>query len=114
MSDSSSSTASPSINDANYQGIVKDVSRQSRLSFRNFAEHQLRQEFKNDAIEKCQLQVKAFAECGKEEGLMVIFRCQDFYKEVTDCMAYHNSNQRWEIYKKEHEADLQSRIIGTK
>jgi hypothetical protein len=37
----------------------------------DFAEHQLRNEFKQNSIKKCDLQVKAFADCAKEEGVMV-------------------------------------------
>jgi hypothetical protein len=89
------------------KGTVKDASREGRLSFRNFAEHQLRNEFKEEAIKKCSLQVKAFAECGKQEGLMVIFRCRDFQKEVADCMAVYNSPEYFEQYKQKHAPDLQ-------
>eukprot|EP00934_Nitzschia_sp_Nitz4_P002218 Nitzschia sp. Nitz4//scaffold41_size133979//66357//66656//NITZ4_003350-RA/size133979-processed-gene-0.252-mRNA-1//-1//CDS//3329551479//2218//frame0 len=87
-------------------GDIKDAGRESRLSFRNYNEYQLRSEFKRDAIKKCDLQVKAFADCAKDEGLMVVFRCQDFKKEVDECMRVYNSDERWELYKQENAADL--------
>lgn len=46
----------------------------------DFAEHQLRKEFKADAMKKCDLQINAFASCAKEEGVFVIFRCREFRK----------------------------------
>ena len=87
-------------------GSIKDAGREGRLSFRKFAEHQLRREFKEDAIDKCSLQVKAFVECSKEEGLMVVFKCRDFQKEVNDCMAVYNSPEAFEKYKQKHSDDL--------
>mmetsp|Transcript_19323 Transcript_19323/g.53739 ORF Transcript_19323/g.53739 Transcript_19323/m.53739 type:complete len:120 (-) Transcript_19323:394-753(-) len=104
----------PEMSEAEKQNKIKEYSRQGRLSFRNFAEHQLRNEFKELAMEKCNLQIKAFAECGKEEGLMVIFRCQEFSKDVKECMAVHNSQAAWERYKQLHDADLQQRVMRSK
>jgi len=80
----------------------KDTSRESRLSFKKFEEHQLRGEFKQDALDKCQLQLQAFAECGKESGLMVVWNCQEFQKDVHDCMKLYMSDDQWELYKKNH------------
>ena len=65
-------------------GAVKDASRQSRLSFRKFAEHRLRSDFKEEALDKCNLQMRAFAECGRDEGLMVVFRCREFQNDHQD------------------------------
>lgn len=62
-------------------------------------------------MKKCDLQIKAFAECGREEGLMVIFKCRDFQRSVNECMAVYNSNERWELYKKENAQDLDKRVI---
>ena len=95
----SANTSNKTINDA---GLVKDASREGRLSFRNFEDHQLRNEFKEESMQKCNLQIKAFAECGRDEGLMVIFRCREFQKEVTDCMAVYNSEEQFQLYKQKH------------
>lgn len=92
-------------------GEIKDTGREGRLSFRNFAEHQLRNEFKKEAVEKCNLQLQAFSDCAKEEGVMVVFRCREFKKAVDECMMVYNSQERFELYKKEHEKDIQKRII---
>ena len=95
-------------------GNVKDTGREGRLSFRNFAEHQLRNEFKRDAMQKCDIPLKAFSTCAKEEGVMVVFRCREFKKAVDECMAVYNSPERFEIYKREHSADLENRVIQSK
>ena len=63
-------------------GRIKDDGRESRLTFRNFAEHQLRREFRELAMETCDAPIKAFAECGKEHGLMVVFKCREFQADV--------------------------------
>ena len=60
------------------------------------------------------LQIKAFAECGKEEGIMVVFRCRDFQASVNECMGVYNSKEAWEKYKKDHELVLDKRIIRSK
>ena len=107
-----SSSSTPSQNDI--PGRIKDYGRESRLSFRNFAEHQLRNEFKEKVLQKCSLQLEAFADCSKEEGLMVVFRCRDFYRDVQECMAVYNSEGAWEKFKRDHEADLAHQAVPSK
>ena len=89
--------------------VMKDTGREGRLSFRNFAETQLRKDFKGDAMKKCDLQVGAFAQCIKEEGLFAPFKCRGIRKDVDECMAVYNSEERFRLYVKEHEADLQNK-----
>ena len=84
------------------------------MSFRKFAEHQLRNEFKREAMEKCDIQLKAFADCAKSEGVMVVFRCREFQSAVNECMSVYNSNERWELYKQEHATDLENKELFTK
>jgi hypothetical protein len=107
-----SSSAPPS--DAERQARSKDFSRESRLSFRKFAEHQLRQDFKQDAIEKCHEPIREFAECAQETGLLVVVKCRHKMKAVNECMAIYNSNEAFEKYKKEHADDLERRTIKSK
>lgn len=96
---------------SNQTGDIKDSGRQGRLSFSKFSEHQLRNEFKADAIKKCDIQVHAFADCAKDEGIFVVFRCRDFQSAVNECMSIYNSTERWEQYKKDHAADLENKIV---
>lgn len=90
-------------------GAVKSDGRDSRLSFRNFAETQLRKDFKAEAIEKCNLQVAAFATCIQEKGLWAPFQCRGYQKDVHDCMAVYNSEERFELFKKEHEDEINAK-----
>ena len=105
---SSPSNDTPSAAASN-TGVMKDTGREGRLSFRNFAEIQLRKDFKADAMKKCDLQVGAFAECIKEEGLFAPFKCREIKKDVNECMTVYNSEDRFRMYVKEHEADLQNK-----
>jgi Cytochrome c oxidase biogenesis protein Cmc1 like len=107
---SSTSTASQQQQqDRDYVGRTKDMGRESRLSFRHFAEHELRKEFKADALKECDLQVGAFAECIKTEGLWAPFRCRDIQKDVNDCMSFYNSEERFAVYLKNHQDDLDNK-----
>jgi hypothetical protein len=90
----------------------KDNARDNRLSFRNFAEHQMRREFKDMVLEqKCNEHLKEFAKCAEQEGLMVIIKCRHLNRALTDCMKVHNSNEAWEKYKAEHKEELEKRTI---
>ncbi len=93
---------------------IKDASRESRLSFRNFAEHQMRREFKEKAIEKCNEPIKAFAECAQEKGLLVVWSCRQLSKEVNKCMAIHNSHEAFDKYKQENADELERKTIKSR
>mmetsp|Transcript_4656 Transcript_4656/g.7067 ORF Transcript_4656/g.7067 Transcript_4656/m.7067 type:complete len:108 (-) Transcript_4656:165-488(-) len=99
---------------AEQKGGSKDSSRDGRLSFRKFGEHQLRREFKDMAIDKCRDRINAFGKCAQEQGLMVVFKCRDFNKELNSCMAVHNSHEAFEEYKKNNEGALMKKIPGMK
>ncbi|VEU35251.1 unnamed protein product [Pseudo-nitzschia multistriata] len=88
---------------------MKDTGREGRLSFRNFAENQLKKEFKAEAMKKCDLQIGALAECIKDEGLFAPFNCRPIQKDVDECMMVYNSAERFKLYVKEHEDELQSK-----
>jgi Cytochrome c oxidase biogenesis protein Cmc1 like len=86
---------------------MKDYSRESRLSFRKFAEHQLRRDLKDEALEICKPHVEAFAACAQEKGLMVVFSCKHLHQEVQQCLALHNGEEAWERYKEKHKDKLE-------
>jgi Cytochrome c oxidase biogenesis protein Cmc1 like len=88
---------------------IKAAGRESRLSFRNIAEAQLRRELKEVAMEKCDPQIKEFAQCSQEKGLMVIFSCQDLFTKVKECMAVHNGDDAWQKYKNQHADEIDRR-----
>jgi Cytochrome c oxidase biogenesis protein Cmc1 like. len=93
---------------------IREASRDGRLSFRKFGEHQLRREFKDMAIEKCKEHIHAFGKCAQEQGLMVVFKCRQFNRDLNACMAIHNSNEAFEEYKKKNEDGLMRKIPGMK
>lgn len=85
---------------------IKDSGREGRLSFKKFAEHQLRKELKEISLAKCKDQVQAFGKCAEEKGLMVVWTCQPLFKEVNACLAIHNSEEEWQKYKKLHQSEI--------
>lgn len=104
----------PNESEAEYRARVKEASRESRLSFRNIAEHQLRRDCKEEAKEKCKDYIKSFAECASEQGLMVVINCRDKLKSLNSCMELHNGDEAWQKYKQEHKEELAIRARGGK
>ena len=98
--------------DAEYKGRTKDLGREARLSFRNIAEHQLRRELKEIALETCDPVIKSFAECSQEKGLMVVFSCREQFKQVNECLNKHNGEEAWQKYKAAHEDEIDRRATG--
>lgn len=100
--------------EAEYRARVKDASRESRLSFRNRAEHLLRRDMKEDAQETCKPFISKFAECARASGLMVVWTCRDNLKELNKCMELHNGEEAWQKYKAAHKEELELRAQGKK
>lgn len=88
---------------------MKDMARDSRFNFRNLAEHQLRRELKEEAIEICNPEIKKFAECSQEKGLMVVFSCQALFREVNKCLQIYNGEEAWQKYKAKHADEIERR-----
>ena len=91
---------------------IRDEGRDARLSFKNFAEYRIRSEFKDDAIQKCAPQMKAFAECAQEKGLAVIFMCRKFNSAINECMYVHNSDEAFAKYLEENPGLLEDRAMA--
>jgi N-acetylglucosamine kinase-like BadF-type ATPase len=108
---STSSSSSPDEVDglSESRARMKEMARDSRFNFRNLAEHQLRRELKEEAIEICNPQLKEFAECSQEKGLMVVFSCQSFFQKVNECLNEHNGVEAWEKYKAKHADEIERR-----
>jgi hypothetical protein len=96
------------------QSRKKESSRDGRLSFRKFGEHQLRREFKDMAVEKCRDKINAFGKCAQEQGLMVVINCRQLNKDLNACMAIHNSHEAFDVYMKENQDALISKTPGMK
>jgi len=60
---------------------IKDDGREARLSFRRFAEHKMKREFKETAIKKCEEHLRNFGQCAQESGLLVVFKCREFLRK---------------------------------
>ena len=95
-----------------HKARAKELGRGSRLSFRNIAEHQLRQELKEEALEICDPEIKAFAQCAQEKGLMVVFSCRSLFHKVNECLNKHAGEEAWQKYKAEHEDEIEYRATG--
>ena len=101
-------------NTTDFAGRTKDDGRSARLSFRNFAEHGMRREFKDKALQTCSSYVKAFAECAEEKGLLVVWSCRGAIGELYECMAEHNSHEAFAKYLEEHKDELEKKTIKSK
>jgi Cytochrome c oxidase biogenesis protein Cmc1 like len=105
-SHSNAAAATESTMSPEEEARMRASSRESRLSFRNFAESQLRRDLKEEAMEICDPQIKAFAECSQKSGLLNVFYCQGELKGINECLAIHNGPEAWEKYKRLHEEDI--------
>jgi hypothetical protein len=103
---SSETTAAPES-----AGRIRDDGRNARLSFKNFAEHQIRSEFKEEALTKCKPEIGAFAGCAREKGLMVVISCRKFNRAITDCMYRHNSDEKFAEFLEAHPGIIEKRTI---
>jgi Cytochrome c oxidase biogenesis protein Cmc1 like len=105
-----SSSSQPVLDDGNddleKKARLKEMARDSRFNFRNLAEHQLRRELKEEAIEICNPEIKNFAECSQEKGLMVVFSCQPLFRKVNECLKIHNGEEAWQKYKTKHADEI--------
>ena len=95
-------------------GEIKDEGREGRLSFRRFAEHKMRREFKEEAIKKCDGHLKAFGQCAQDNGLLVVFKCRELNKKINECMMEHNLDEKFQHWLKENEEELEKRTIRSK
>ena len=93
---------------------IRDDGRDARLSFRRFAEHKMKREFKEEAIQKCEVHLKNFGQCAQDSGLLVVFKCRDLNRKINECMMEHNSPERFEAYLKDHEDELEKRTLKSK
>ena len=69
------------MSEANSSEDPNQDARLSRLSLRKANEEVFRNKLRYEARVKCDSYVKAFGDCAKENGLMVVFRCRDKSKQ---------------------------------
>ncbi len=63
------------------------------------AAQKLRKMFLQEARAACDGKVKAFVECSKAEGLMVIVRCREQNRAMNDCAQQLTDDKHWEEFR---------------
>jgi Cytochrome c oxidase biogenesis protein Cmc1 like len=79
---------------------VKYLAREGRLT--KAGQEILRKKFYNEAKEKCSEHFKAFGDCAKESGLMVVINCRKQNRAMGDCMDLNCSEAAFESFLKSH------------
>lgn len=72
-------------------------------------EHRLRQELNDIAIAKCHDVISKFAECAKEQGLMVVFRCRQHNREMNDCLHQYTNDEQFKLYCEKRRAEMENK-----
>merc|ERR1719356_611062 len=65
-------------------------------------------------MERCSGHLREFGRCAQENGLMVVFRCRELNRRVNECMAEHNSHEKFEAFIRENETELERRTLRSK
>ncbi|RLN94897.1 hypothetical protein BBJ28_00023547 [Nothophytophthora sp. Chile5] len=66
----------------------------------------LRQELNDIAISKCRGITEKFAQCAKESGYMVIFKCRQHNKDMNACLHQYTNPEQFKIYCDKREKDV--------
>lgn len=88
---------------------ISDQGRDDRLKWSKRAEYEARKELSMIATKKCDKYLKAFAECAKANGLMVIFNCRQQNREMNACLAQFTNEEAFEQYKIKRSQELLAR-----
>ena len=98
---SSSSDASKSVTSITGPERKGDA-RADRLSIirsmRKLDEEILRRAFGEEIKVKCASTFKAFGDCAKDSGMMVVFKCRQQNTAMEACMNAHNSDEQFADY----------------
>lgn len=78
----------------------------ARLKWTKKAELRLQEELKYIARKKCDSAIANFAQCAEENGLLVIFRCNQQNKKMNECLGKYTNPQSFEDYKRSREEEL--------
>jgi len=65
------------------------------------ADEKIRKQFLAESRRICDDKVRAFVDCSKENGLMVIFRCREENKIMNECVQNYTTDEKWEQFRKE-------------
>lgn len=86
-------------------GLTKNDARNSRLSIgklRKNNEEVLRTALRNEAQKKCDSYFRAFGECAKQSGLMVVISCREQNRAMSACMDQHFNEDIFKKYLSDH------------
>ena len=86
----------------------KDSSRQSRLHWTNQAEHALRKELNDIALQQCRDKVETFVKCSKASGLLVVFKCRAENETMNACLQEYTNETAFEEYRKKRQDHIVS------
>ena len=60
----------------------------------------LHTEFLRECRKQCDPAIRAFVECSKREGLLVVFRCREQNKAMNACLHPLSTDVKYEEWKK--------------
>ena len=86
---------------------AKDAGRDSRLAISNYAEYEMRKELAASARAKCDTTIRAFAECAKEQSMMVVFNCREHNRAMNQCLSAYSTEEAFAAYKARRFDELQ-------
>ncbi|CAN0185707.1 unnamed protein product, partial [Phaeothamnion confervicola] len=66
----------------------------------------LQEELKLIALKKCDDQVRAFVECSKANGILVVLSCRRESAGMNECLHTYTNPERFAEYKTIREAEL--------
>ena len=58
------------------------------------------------ALAKCDTTIKAFVECSKDNGLLVVFNCRAHNAAMNDCLTSYKNADQFAKYKALREEEL--------
>ena len=88
---------------------AKDDSRNNRLTFSNMAEHTIRKELNEIALKSCSDATKAFGECAKSNGLMVVINCRSLNNSMNECLNKYTNPKAFDEYKAKRALEIEKK-----
>jgi ribosomal protein S12 len=91
---------------------VTTDARGSRMTvLRKTNEEVLRKQLQLEARQKCQHAFKAFSDCAKETGLLVVFQCRQQNSDMSTCMEQHYNEEEFKKFCDREGVQVQERDV---
>ena len=89
-------------------GGSRDRARNERLTNKGSLqlEKNLSEELQRIALKACDHKVRAFAECAKAQGMLVVFKCRGENREMNECCRQYTNPEAFAAYKVKRMAEL--------